>query len=97
MYEIDHAALNSSDPPPLEPAKPILASHLLELEKKQRRKFSPNGVDERISTECAEIDEVLGCGCERGIVVGISADGGEGRLVCAFFTSAEAAMKLGAA
>ena len=87
MYEIDHAALNNPDPPPPEPAKPILASHILELEKKQRARFSTNGGDERVSTGCSEIDQVLGFGCERGIVVGISAEGGEGRLVSAALES----------
>lgn len=81
MIEIDHAALNNPDPPPPEPAKPILASQLLELEKKHRKRFTEQGRDERILTGCGEIDEILGGGFERGIVVGISADGGEGRLI----------------
>ncbi len=81
MVEIDHAALNDPDPPPPEPAKPILASQLLELEKKHRKRFTERGRGERISTGCGEIDEILGGGLERGIVVGISAEGGEGRLV----------------
>jgi hypothetical protein len=72
------------DPSLPEPAKPILASQLLELEKKHRKRFTKQGRDERISTECGEIDEILGGGFERGIVVGISAEGGEGRLVGAF-------------
>jgi len=84
MIELDHTALNSPDPPPPEPAKPILASQLLELEKKQRKRFTGKGRDERISTGCREIDGILGGGCERGIVVGISAEGGEGRLVSDF-------------
>jgi hypothetical protein len=84
MIEIDHDALNNQDPSLPEPAKPILASQLLELEKKHRKRFTKQGRDERISTECGEIDEILGGGFERGIVVGISAEGGEGRLVGAF-------------
>jgi predicted ATP-dependent serine protease len=84
MIEIDHTALSKSDQPPLEPAKPILASQLLELEKKQRKRFTEQGKIERISTGCGEIDEILGGGCERGIVVGISAEGGEGQLVREF-------------
>lgn len=84
MVEIDHTALSNPDPPPPEPAKPILASQLLELEKIQRKRFTGHGRDERISTACSEIDEILGGGCERGIVVGISAEGGEGRLVGSF-------------
>jgi hypothetical protein len=84
MIEIDHDALNNQDPSPPEPAKPILASQLLELEKKHRKRFTEQGRDERISTECGEIDEILGGGFERGIVVGISAEGGEGRFVGAF-------------
>jgi RecA/RadA recombinase len=85
MMEIDHTAVNNPDSPPSEPVKPILASQLLELEKKQRKRFTGQGRDERISTGCGEIDEILGRGCERGIVVGISAEGGEGRLVCGIF------------
>lgn len=84
MIEIDHDALKNQDPSPPEPAKPILASQLLELEKKHRKRFTEQGRDERISTECGEIDEILGGGFERGILVGISAEGGEGRLVGAF-------------
>jgi len=94
MSEIDHTALLNTDPPPPEPAKPILASQLLELEKKQRRRFTKQGKDERISTGCGEIDEVLGGGCERGIVVGISAEGVEGLLVRAFFAEAEGGTRL---
>ena len=85
MIEIDHEALNDPAPPPPEPAKPILASQLLDLEQKQRKRFSEQGKDERISTGCGEMDEILGGGCERGIVVGISGEGGEGRLVGDFF------------
>jgi predicted ATP-dependent serine protease len=81
MIEMDHAALNNPDPPPPEPAKPILASQLLELEKKHRKRFTEQGREERISTGCGEIDEILGGGLERGILVGISAEGSEGRLV----------------
>lgn len=84
MIEIDHATLNNSHTPSPEPAKPILASQLLHLEKKQRKIFIEQGRPERISTGCGEIDEILGEGCERGIVAGISAEGGEGRLVSIF-------------
>jgi RecA/RadA recombinase len=84
MTERDHTTLSHPEPPPPEPAKPILASQLLELEQKQRKRFTEQGQDERISAGCCEIDEILGGGCERGIVVGISAEGGEGRLVRAF-------------
>ena len=57
------------------PAQPILASDLLESEEKQRRRFADKG--ERISSACAVLDEsVLGeGGVERGIVLGISAEG----------------------
>ena len=79
MIEIDHTAL-----PPPEPARAILASHLLGIEEMQRKRFSGRG--ERISTECGEIDDyMLGGGCERGIVLGISAEAGEGRLVSCQF------------
>ena len=63
------------------PALPILASNLLESEEMQRHRFAGRG--ERISTTCAVVDEsVLGeGGVERGIVLGISAEGLEGRLV----------------
>ena len=63
------------------PAQPILASDLLESEEKQRRRFADKG--ERISSACAVLDEsVLGeGGVERGVVLGISAEGLEGRLV----------------
>jgi hypothetical protein len=84
MFKIDHTALNNPNPPPPEPVKPILASQLLEFEKKQRKRFTEQGKDEIISTGCGEIDEILGGGCERGIVVGISAEGGEGRQVGSF-------------
>jgi hypothetical protein len=75
MVEIDHTAA-----PVPEPAKPILAVHLLEIEERQRKRFSERG--ERVRTGCAEIDGyVLGGGFERGITVGISGDGNDGRLV----------------
>lgn len=64
-----------------EPAKPILAYHLLRLEEKQRKRFTGAGRPERLSAGCAEIDELLGGGLERGIVVGISSEGSDGRLV----------------
>ena len=75
MIEIDHTAV-----PPPEPATPILASNLLALEEKQRERFSGRG--EKIGTGCGEIDDyMLRGGFERGIVVGISTEAGEGRLV----------------
>ena len=76
MPEVDHIVT-----PPPEPAEPILASQLLELELKHRRRFSGRG--ERISTGCKEIDDYVlgGAGLERGIVVGISGESSEGRLV----------------
>lgn len=75
MAGIDHTAA-----PVPEPAKPILAVHLLEIEEKQRKRFSERG--NRIKTGCTEIDGyVLGGGFERGITVGISGDGSDGRLV----------------
>jgi hypothetical protein len=80
MVEIYHAALVSPPPEP-EPARPILASQLLDLEEKQRRRFCENGSKGRVKTGSGEIDEVLGGGFERGIVVGLSAEGNEGRLV----------------
>jgi hypothetical protein len=79
MTEIDHTAL-----PPPEPATPILASQLLAIEEKQRTRFASRG--ETIRIGCGEIDDyMLGGGCERGVVVGISAEGGEGRLVSWFY------------
>jgi hypothetical protein len=72
--------MNQPNQPAPEPAQPILASSLLDLEERQRRRFAGGGA--RISTACAEVDEsVLGGGLERGIVLGISAEGEEGRLV----------------
>ena len=71
---------NTEDPAP-DPAKPILASQLLDLEEKQRKRFTSHGRDERLRTECDEIDDLFGGGIERGVVVGISAEGVEGRLV----------------
>ncbi len=76
MIGIDH-----TDRVPPEPAKPILASALLDLEMEQRRRFVRHGAPERIRTGCGGVDEILGGGFERGIVVGISAEGGEGSLV----------------
>jgi hypothetical protein len=80
MMEIDYALLDRTDPPP-EPARPILASHLLDLEERQRRQFNKGGGSERLKSGCEDIDELLGGGFERGILVGISAGGIEGRLV----------------
>lgn len=83
MIEIDHNL--KPEPPEPEPAKPILASSLLELEEKQRKRFTGDAKSERIKTGCAEIDGILdggeGEGIERGIILGVSADGGDGRLV----------------
>ena len=64
-----------------EAAQPISASSLLHLEEKQRGRFTSKG--ERISTACVEVDESVlgGGGLDRGIVLGISAEGEEGRLV----------------
>jgi hypothetical protein len=77
MIEIDHTALP-------EPAKPVLASHLLVIEENQRKRFAEQGL-ERVKTGCAEVDDyVLGGGFERGIVVGLSGEGNEGRLVGAY-------------
>ena len=79
MIEVDHTEV-----PPPEPARPILASNLLAIEKRQRKRFSGRG--ERIRTGCGEIDDcMLGGGFERGIVVGISAEAEEGRLVSCCF------------
>ncbi|KAL2069041.1 hypothetical protein VTL71DRAFT_15379 [Oculimacula yallundae] len=83
MIHIDHSLLNNPPSSPPRPALPILASHLLDLEEKQRRRFTGEGRDERLSTGCKEVDEVLGAGVERGVVLGISAgaEGREGRLL----------------
>lgn len=78
MVELDHSTLPQPEP---QPAVPILASHLLQLEQKQRTRFTRDGRPERLSTHCEDIDEILGGGIERGIVMGISAEGIEGRLV----------------
>lgn len=80
MVEINH----NSEPEPVA-AKPILASYLLDIEEKQRKRFAKFG--ETIRTGCSEIDEyVLRGGLERGIIVGISGEGKEGRLVsCDFY------------
>jgi hypothetical protein len=78
--------------PTLEPAKPITADRLLELEEKQRNKFTSAG---RIGTGCREIDGYVlaagkerveegedddgtgGGGFERGIVMGLTAAEGD--------------------
>lgn len=86
MIEIDHSLLNRAEQPS-EPARPILASHLLELEEKQRKRFSEKAKFDRVKTKCGEVDELLGGGFERGILAGISADGSEGRLVGLFYLS----------
>ncbi|KAF8848676.1 hypothetical protein BDZ45DRAFT_635456, partial [Acephala macrosclerotiorum] len=67
--------------PEQEPATPMLASTLLELEEKQRTRFTRHGRPERLSSGCEEVDEILGGGVERGIVMGISAEGTEGRMI----------------
>ncbi|KAG0651375.1 hypothetical protein D0Z07_1636 [Hyphodiscus hymeniophilus] len=75
MIEIDHTAV-----PLPEPATPVLASYLLNIEEKQRTRFSARG--DKIRSGCNEIDDhMLGGGFERGILVGISAEAGEGRLI----------------
>lgn len=72
--------MNETTQPAPEPAQPILASSLLDVEERQRHRFASRG--ERITTACAEVDEpVLDGGLERGIVLGVSAEGEEGRLV----------------
>ncbi|KAH7418108.1 hypothetical protein BKA64DRAFT_716890 [Cadophora sp. MPI-SDFR-AT-0126] len=84
MIHIDHSLLPNATPSPPEPALPILASHLLELEEQQRKRFARHGRPERLSTGCRELDEVLGGdGTERGVVLGISAsvEAREGRLL----------------
>ncbi|KAI9056025.1 hypothetical protein LZ554_000957 [Drepanopeziza brunnea f. sp. 'monogermtubi'] len=83
MIHIDHKFLSNRPPPPPEPAVPILASHLLELEEKQHQRFDRNGGSGRLSTGCRDIDEVLGGGIERGVVLGLSSnvEGFEGRLL----------------
>ncbi|KAJ5053942.1 uncharacterized protein L3040_000232 [Drepanopeziza brunnea f. sp. 'multigermtubi'] len=83
MRHIDHNFLSNQPPPPPEPAAPILASHLLELEEKQHQRFERNGGSGRLSTGCRDIDELLGGGIERGVVLGLSSsvEGFEGRLL----------------
>ena len=84
MIHIDHSLLPNATLPPPEPALPILASHLLQLEEQQRQRFSHDGRPKRLSSGCKEVDEVLGSGgVERGLVLGISApvEGREWRLV----------------
>ncbi|CZT03314.1 uncharacterized protein RAG0_10110 [Rhynchosporium agropyri] len=73
MIHIDHSLLTNAPPSPPKPALPIIASHLLALEEKQRKRFSGKGRPERLSAGCREVDEVLGGGVERGVVLGISA------------------------
>lgn len=94
MIELDHSKLNAEPPP--EPAKPMTADLLLDHEIQQRRRFAgPNQERRRVSTGCEILDELFdggdatesGRGMERGIVVGVSAEGrdGEGILVSLFF------------
>lgn len=79
MVEIDHTTATKPGP-----AKPIIATHLLDIEKLQHKRFSTRG--NIIKTGCAEVDNyVLGGGFERGITVGISSDGSDGRLVSGRF------------
>jgi hypothetical protein len=96
MIEIDDNL--KPEPPEPEPAKPILASSLLELEEKQRTRFLGNGESERIKTGCTEIDGLFdgekGGGIERGIIFGISADGGDGRLVSERFVCSDHLSKI---
>jgi len=77
MIEIDHTTL-----PDPGPAIPVLASHLLAIDEKQRARFGTRG--ERIKTGCTELDDYIlgGGGFDRGIVLGLSGEGDEGRLVC---------------
>lgn len=65
----------------LAPAEPMLASSLLDAEERRRRRFAGKG--ERLSTGCTVVDDAVlgGGGLERGIVLGISAEDLEGRLV----------------
>ncbi|XMA09158.1 hypothetical protein WAI453_001949 [Rhynchosporium graminicola] len=88
MIHIDHSLLTNAPPSPPKPALPIIASYLLDLEEKQRKRFSGKGRPERLSAGCREVDEVLGGGVERGVVLGISAgvEGKEARLVGSFFS-----------
>ncbi|KAH8811440.1 hypothetical protein F5884DRAFT_274361 [Xylogone sp. PMI_703] len=60
--------------------EPILASHLLELETRNRAKFTGDGRVVRLRTGCEGIDEYVlgGGGVERGVVMGVSAGGEEG-------------------
>jgi hypothetical protein len=73
--------MDEADQTATDPAKPILASSLLDLEEKQRRRFAGKG--ERVSTGCTVVDECVlgGGGLERGIVLGISSEDLDGRLV----------------
>ncbi|PBP22400.1 hypothetical protein BUE80_DR006775 [Diplocarpon rosae] len=83
MIHFDHSLPHTLPPSSPESAMPILASHLLELEETQRRNFTGNGGEERLSTGCKDIDEVLGGGVERGVMLGVSSnvEGFEGRLL----------------
>lgn len=72
----------SEDVAVAQPARPLLASHLLDLEQLRRKRFGGTEANDRLSTGCSDIDKVLGGnGVERGIVVGISAESGDARLV----------------
>lgn len=83
MIDIDHAKEAEQLGP--EPSRAILASHLLDLEEKQRKRFTGPGRAARVSAGCAVVDELLGGnGVERGVVLGISGEGTEGRLVSGF-------------
>ncbi|KAI9644369.1 hypothetical protein NHQ30_007726 [Ciborinia camelliae] len=86
MIERDNTAQAEASYSP-EPAQPITADRLLELEERQRARFGgKNGGLARLKVGCPEIDDYVLCGCkdklnggfERGIVVGLStADGDE--------------------
>ncbi|KAA8569061.1 hypothetical protein EYC84_000732 [Monilinia fructicola] len=85
MIKIDHSARAEDVSPPV-PSLAILADQLLELEERQRARFSEeDGGLSRIKTGCLEIDNYVLCGgknesdggFERGVVVGLSAADGD--------------------
>ncbi|PBP26448.1 hypothetical protein BUE80_DR002686 [Diplocarpon rosae] len=83
MIYLDRSLPHTLPPSSPESAMPMLASHLLELEEEQRRKFTGEGGEERLRTGCKDIDEMLGGGVERGVMLGVSSNvkGCEGRLL----------------
>ncbi|KAK6587255.1 hypothetical protein PZA11_000545 [Diplocarpon coronariae] len=83
MIPIDPNLPHTRPPSAPESAMPILASHLLELEETQRRQLTGLAGAERLGTGCQNIDELLGGGVERGVVLGLSssAEALEGRLI----------------